>query len=50
MFAILDKAKPGTESTRGLILVAVRHTTVQTTRLPLWPKLLKKEHDLLFSA
>jgi hypothetical protein len=35
MFAILDKAKPGTESTRGLNLVAVRHTTVQMTRLPL---------------
>jgi hypothetical protein len=44
MFAILDKAKPGTESIRGLNLVAVRHTTLKMARLPLWPKLL------LFSA
>jgi hypothetical protein len=35
MFAILVKAKPDTESTRGLNLVAVSHTTVQVTRLPL---------------
>jgi hypothetical protein len=33
MFAILDKVKPGTESTRGLNLAAVRHTTVQVTGL-----------------
>jgi hypothetical protein len=35
MFAILDKAKPGTENTRGLNLAAVRRTTVQVTRMPL---------------
>jgi hypothetical protein len=35
MFEILDKAKPGIESTRGLNLAAVRRTTVQMTRLPL---------------
>jgi hypothetical protein len=46
----LDKAKPGTESTRGLNLAAVRHTTVQMTRLPLYAKLPKKEHNVLFSA
>jgi hypothetical protein len=32
MFAILGKAKPGTESTRGLKVVVVRHTTVQMTK------------------
>jgi hypothetical protein len=35
MFAILDKAKPDTENTRGLNLAAVRRTTVQVTSLPL---------------
>jgi hypothetical protein len=34
-FAILDKAKPGTENTRGLNLAAVRRMTAQVTRLPL---------------
>jgi hypothetical protein len=34
MFAILDKAKPDTESIRGLNLAAVKHTTFQVTRLP----------------
>jgi hypothetical protein len=33
MFAILDKAKPGIESTRSLNVAAVKHTTVQMTRL-----------------
>jgi hypothetical protein len=35
MFAILGKAKPGTENKRGLNMAAVRRTTVQVTRLPL---------------
>jgi hypothetical protein len=35
MFAILDKAKPDTENTRGLSLAAVKRATVQVTRLPL---------------
>jgi hypothetical protein len=35
VFAILDKAKPDVESIRGLNLAAVKHTTVQVTRLPL---------------
>jgi hypothetical protein len=35
MFAILDKAKPGIESIRGLNFAAVKHTTVQVTRLSL---------------
>jgi hypothetical protein len=33
-FAILDKANPDIESIRGLNLAAVKHTTVQVTRLP----------------
>jgi hypothetical protein len=33
MFAILDTAKPDVENIRGLNLAAVRHTTVQVTRL-----------------
>jgi hypothetical protein len=32
---ILDKAKPVTEDMRGLNLAAVKHTTVQMSRLPL---------------
>jgi hypothetical protein len=35
MFAILDKANPDIESIRGLNVAAVKHTTVQVTRLPL---------------
>jgi hypothetical protein len=35
MFATSDKAKPDTESIRGLYLAAVRHATVQVTRMPL---------------
>jgi hypothetical protein len=34
MFAILDKANPDIESIRGLNLAAIKHTTVQVTRLP----------------
>jgi hypothetical protein len=33
-FATLDKAKPDTGNTRRLNLAAVKHTTVQVTRLP----------------
>jgi hypothetical protein len=33
MFATLDKANPDTENIRGLNLAAVKHTTVQVTRL-----------------
>jgi hypothetical protein len=33
LFAILDKAKPDIEIIRGLNLAAVKHTTVQETRL-----------------
>jgi hypothetical protein len=35
MFATVDKAKPDTGNIRGLNLEAVKHTTVQVTRLPL---------------
>jgi hypothetical protein len=48
MFATLYKAKPDTGNIRGLILAAVKHTTVQVTRLPLWRELLKIGHDLLY--
>jgi hypothetical protein len=33
MFAILDNANPDIENIRGLNLSAVRHMTVQVTRL-----------------
>jgi hypothetical protein len=33
MFATLDKANPDTGNIGGLNLVAVKHMTVQTTRL-----------------
>jgi hypothetical protein len=32
-FATLDKANPDTGNIRGLYLAAVKHTTVQVTRL-----------------
>jgi hypothetical protein len=35
MFATLDKANPDTGNIRGINLAAVKHTTVQVTRLPL---------------
>jgi hypothetical protein len=35
MFAILGKAKPVTENIRGLNLAAVKHTTIQVSRLPM---------------
>jgi hypothetical protein len=35
MFATLDKVKPDAENIRGLNLAAVKHTTVEVTRLPL---------------
>jgi hypothetical protein len=34
MFAPLVKAKPVTENKKGLNLAAVKHTTVQVSRLP----------------
>jgi hypothetical protein len=34
MIATLDKAKPITENIGGLNLAAVKHTTVQVSRLP----------------
>jgi hypothetical protein len=50
MFAILDKANPDTGNIRGLNLVAVKHTTVQVTRLLLKQELLMIGHDLLYRA
>jgi hypothetical protein len=38
MFAPQDKAKPDTENIRGLNL-AIKLTTVEVTKLPLWHKL-----------
>jgi hypothetical protein len=48
MFAILDKVKPDIENIRGLNLAAVRHTTVQVTRLLFYQKLLEIGHNLLY--
>jgi hypothetical protein len=47
-FAILDKAKPDTGNIRDLNLAAVKHTTVQVTRLPWLRKLLEIGHKLLY--
>jgi hypothetical protein len=33
MFATLDKANPDTGNIKGLNLAAVKHTTIQVTRL-----------------
>jgi hypothetical protein len=38
MFVMLDKTKPDIENIRGLNLAAVKHKTVQVTRLLLWRK------------
>jgi hypothetical protein len=35
MFAVQDKAKPGTENIRGLNLAMDKLATVQVTKLPL---------------
>jgi hypothetical protein len=35
IFTILEKAKSDTGNIRGLSLTAVKHTTVQVTKLPL---------------
>jgi hypothetical protein len=48
MFAILDKAMPDKENTRGLNMAAVKHTTVQVTRLPLQLELVKIGQDRLY--
>jgi len=38
MFLTLAKAKLNTENTKGSNLVAVKHTTVQVSKLLLYPK------------
>jgi hypothetical protein len=48
MFATLDKANPGKGNIRGLNWAAVKHTTVQVTRLLLQQELLMIGHDLLY--
>jgi hypothetical protein len=48
MFATLDKANADTGNKRGLSLAAVKHTTVQVTRLLLQQELLMIGHDLLY--
>jgi hypothetical protein len=47
---ILDKAKPHTEDTKGLILAAVIYTTAQMSRLPWQRELLLVGYNLLYSA
>jgi hypothetical protein len=44
MFAILVKAKPDIENIRGLNLAAVRHTTVQVTRLQFNSDRINRRH------
>jgi hypothetical protein len=48
MLATLDKANRDTGNTRGLNLAAVKHKTVQVTRLLLYQVLLLIERDLLY--
>jgi hypothetical protein len=50
MFAILGKAKVDTENTRGLNLAAVKFTTAEVNRLPLYSELHKIGNDLMSSA
>jgi hypothetical protein len=50
MLATLDKANPDTGNIRGLNLAAVKHTTVQVTRLLLLEELLIIGHFLLYCA
>jgi hypothetical protein len=47
MFAALGKGNPDTGNIRGLNLAAVKHTTVQVTRVPLKQELLMTGHALL---
>jgi hypothetical protein len=47
MLTTLDKAKPERGNIRGLNLAAVKHTTLQVTRLLLYKELLMRVHDLL---
>jgi hypothetical protein len=46
----MDKAKPVIEGIRGLNMAAVKHTTVQVTRLSLYRKLLQIGQNLLYLA
>jgi hypothetical protein len=48
MFATLDKANPDTGNIRGLNLAAVKHATVQVTKLPLYRKLLEIVQNVLY--
>jgi hypothetical protein len=48
ILATLDKANPDTENIRGLNLAAVKHTTVQVTRLLFEQELLIIGHFLLY--
>jgi hypothetical protein len=48
MFATLDKANPDKGNIRGLNLAAVKHTTVQVSRLPMQQEKLIIGYDLLY--
>jgi hypothetical protein len=50
MFATSGKVKPNTEIVRGLIFAAVKRTTVQMTRLPLYHELHELGYRLLCQA
>jgi hypothetical protein len=47
MFALSEKVKPDTENTRGLGLAAVKRTTIQVTRQPLYHELNEIRYELL---
>jgi hypothetical protein len=48
MSAIYGKANRDIGNLKGLSLVAVKRTSVQVFRLPLWRELQMMEHDLLY--
>jgi len=50
MFAPLDKTKPNTRNIRDLNWAAVKRTTVQTSKPPLYLSIGQLGHDLLHKA
>jgi len=50
MFAILDEAKPNTRNIRDLNWAAVKRTTVQISKPPLYFSIGQLEHGLLHKA
>jgi hypothetical protein len=50
MFATLDRTKPNTRNIRGLNRAAVKRTTVQVSRLPLYYSIGQLGHDVQHKA